>query len=210
VTEEETLARLKRECEAEMRLWWAGELPPLVFGDGNAQSPRLMLVGEAPGEQEALQGKPFVGKAGKNLTAFLSVVGLERSSLYISNVVKFRPSRLSAAGRQVNRPPTREEIARFVPWLMREVAAVQPRALVTLGNVALNAFLPKPGVIGDYHGRWQTVGIPAIRGEMIRMPLFALYHPASVIYNRALADVYRADLIRLSETLSESNAITDS
>ena len=210
MTGEDALARLRRECEAEMRECWAGELPPLVFGDGNAHGPRLMLVGEAPGEQEALQGKPFVGKAGKNLTAFLAAVGLERQALYISNVVKFRPSRLSAAGRQVNRPPTREEIARFAPWLMREVAVVRPRALVTLGNVALNAFLPKPGVIGDHHGRWQAVRIPAAGGETLQMQLFALYHPASVIYNRALADVYRADLIRLSETLSESNTFTDS
>ena len=98
-----------------------------------------MLIGEAPGEQEALEGRPFVGKAGKNLDGFLKAVGLRRGEIYVTNVVKLRPTRQSAAGRVVNRPPSREEKALFTPWLMREIALVRPGALVTLGNVALQA-----------------------------------------------------------------------
>ncbi len=207
---EDALKQLRHACMEGMRHQWPDGVPALVFGDGNASRPPLMLVGEAPGEQEALQGKPFVGKAGKNLTEFLTAVGLDRPALYISNVVKFRPSRVSAAGRQVNRPPTREEIAMFTPWLMREVAIVRPRALVTLGNVALNAFLTSKTVIGDCHGRWQTVCIATEDDEPFTLPLFALYHPASVIYNRSLADVYRDDLRTLTETLSQSGTYTDS
>ena len=205
----DALELMRRDCEAAMQRLWAQNTPALVFGDGNAQAPRLMLVGEAPGEQEALQGKPFVGKAGKNLTDFLSVVGLKRDELYISNVVKFRPSRLSAAGRRVNRPPTKEEVALFTPWLMREVAIVRPHALVTLGNVALNAFLPQKAVIGDCHGLWQRVRIELPDEDALMLPLFALYHPASVIYNRSLSEIYRADLQRLTESLPGSGGFTD-
>ena len=172
---------------------------PLVFGDGLMDHPVLMLIGEAPGEQETLHGKPFVGKAGKNLTAFLEVVGLDRSELYVSNVVKVRPTKRSAAGGIVNRPPNREEKLLFTPWLMREIAIVRPDALVTLGNVALQAFMED--TVGNAHGRWHRTVVSPPEGEAFTLPLFPLYHPASVIYNRSLADVYQADLITLRDSL---------
>ena len=184
--------------------------PRLVFGDGHADRPPLMLVGEAPGEQEAIQGKPFVGKAGKNLTAFLGAIGLTRDALYVSNVVKFRPSQISKAGRVVNRPPTQAEIAFFTPWLHREAAIIRPQAIVTLGNVALNAFVRGGAVIGDHHGQWQQVGIPVDPQSVLDVPLFALYHPAAVIYNRALGEVYQADLRKLSQSLAGSVTHLDS
>lgn len=196
-----TLHRLREACAAEVRTVPGLETARLVFGDGNDQAPLLMLIGEAPGQQEALQGKPFVGKAGQNLTAFLNAVGLSRDELYISNVVKIRPHRVSAAGRTVNRPPTREEIARFTPWLYREIALVRPAALVTLGNVALRAFVPAEANIGECHGRWTEALIPGEDGRTLRLPLFALYHPAAVIYRRELTAVYQADLERLRATL---------
>ena len=99
----------------------------LVFGEG-PKNPKLMLIGEAPGEQESLMGRPFVGKAGKNLDHFLALVGLVRGDIYITNVVKFRPTKTGATGRLSNRPPTREEIALFRPWLMAEIARVNPRS----------------------------------------------------------------------------------
>lgn len=207
----DTPALARAACEAHFRALWGMGAPTLVFGEGNAASPVLMLVGEAPGEQEARQGRPFVGKAGQNLNVFLNVLGLPRESLYVSNVVKFRPTRQSAAGRLSNRPPTRAEIAQFTPWLHREVAAVRPQALVTLGNVALNAFLREPTVIGAYHGRWTRAWVqPGGDATAFQLPLFPLYHPAAVIYNRALADVYRADLLALAATLPQSGASTDS
>ena len=192
-----------QECEAAYHSKWGEKASTLVFGDGMTKSPRLMLVGEAPGEQEALQRKPFVGKAGKNLNEFLAAIGLPREELYITNVVKLRPSRISAAGRIVNRPPSREEIAFFRPWLYREVSAVHPHALVTLGNVALNAFLPNGSTIGACHGRWQKIRVEYPEGGAQEQPLFALYHPASVIYNRALAATYQTDLATLRDTLAE-------
>jgi len=204
----DALAALYKECADWYRETWPGENKPPVFGAGRAQTPPLMLIGEAPGEQETLQGRPFVGKAGKNLTAFLQGVGLEREAIYISNVVKFRPTRVSAAGRTVNRPPTREEIRRFIPWLYREIALVKPGALVTLGNVALGAFVENE-TIGACHGGWRRVTINPDGGAALTLPLFALYHPASVIYNRSLAAVYQNDLLLLRNTLARCGGDTD-
>lgn len=196
----EPLVSLRAECERLVQARWP-EGTSLVFGEGNATRPPLMLIGEAPGEQEARQGKPFVGKAGKNLTAFLKQVELRREDLYISNTVKLRPSKVSAAGRTVNRPPTREEIAFFLPWLIREIGLVQPRALVTLGNVPLKALAGWGETIGACHGCWREIRIPAEDARGITLPLFPLYHPASVLYNRALEAVYQEDLQALCRTL---------
>lgn len=194
---ETPLSTLYAQCRVACAVRWPAQAERLVFGEGLADQPPIMLIGEAPGEQEAVQGRPFVGKAGKNLSAFLETLGCPREGLYISNVVKLRPARISAAGRTVNRPPSREEIAFFMPWLYREIATVKPKLLVTLGNVALHAFVPSYLTIGDCHGRLQSVDV---RGghEVLPLPLFALYHPASILYNRALAAVYQADLAALA------------
>ena len=144
-----------------------------------------MMTGEAPGEQESLQGRPFVGKAGKNLDAFLAQAGMDRAALYVTNVVKFRPTRRSEAGRTVNRPPTQEEIGLFLPWLKKEITLVDPKCVITLGNVPLKALTDRGRVIGDVHGQfidWE--------GRL----LFPMYHPASVIYNPSLKEVYRRDI----------------
>jgi len=189
----------KQECAAFFDELNMEGYRPLVFGEGPTCEPVLMLIGEAPGEQEALQGRPFVGKAGKNLDAFLEAVRLKREEIYISNVVKVRPSKISAAGRVVNRPPSKEEKALFTPWLLRELSTVKPMAVVTLGNVALQAFIDD--TIGNRHGQWSRAVIQPPEGETFTLPLFALYHPASVIYNASLKTTYEADLQRLSETL---------
>lgn len=200
------LEQFRKECTAFFDSMDFAEKKPLVFGDGMCEGPLLMLIGEAPGEKEALLGKPFVGKAGKNLDEFLLAVGLSRDDIYISNVVKLRPTKQSAAGRTVNRPPTREEKALFTPWLMREISIVKPSALVTLGNVALQAFLPKS--VGELHGGWSRAVVSPPEGTAFTLPLFSLYHPASVIYNRALGDVYREDLRTLRASLF-SGSIAD-
>jgi len=193
------LQQFRRECTAFFDTLNVEEKPRLVFGEGPEKNPVLMLIGEAPGEQEALQGRPFVGKAGKNLDAFLQAVCLKREEIYITNVVKVRPSKISAAGRVVNRPPSREEKALFTPWLMREIELVRPDALVTLGNVALQAFLPD--VIGARHGRWSPAVVTPPDGAAFTLPLFALYHPASVIYNGSLKETYARDLEELARSL---------
>ncbi len=185
--------RFRRELENFIREVYEGERKVLVFGEGPLHA-RVMLVGEAPGEREALEGRPFVGRAGKNLDAFLEGARIKREELYVTNAVKFRPVRLSAAGRTVNRPPTQEEIRLFSPWLAREIALVGPRCVVTLGNVPLRAVAAQRLAIGDVHGR-----VLEAQGR----PLFPLYHPASVLYNPALREIYAADVAALARWLAE-------
>lgn len=191
----------RQECAAYFQEHTLTKERKLVFGEGPENNPVLMLIGEAPGEQEVQQGRPFVGKAGKNLNAFLNTVHLKREEIYVSNVVKVRPSKISPAGRVVNRPPSKEEKSLFTPWLMKEIMIVRPRAVVTLGNVALQAFVQD--VIGNRHGRWSETEITINNEERMQFPLFALYHPASVIYNASLKVTYEEDLQKLAQTLRE-------
>ena len=185
----------RAELEKLILELYPGDRKVLVHGEG-ADGARVMLIGEAPGEQETLKRRPFVGKAGKNLDEFLEIAGLDRSDLYVSNAVKFRPTKISAAGRIVNRPPTREEIRLFLPWLKSEIECVHPEVVVTLGNVPLHALCPDAGVIGAAHGNMIDCG--AYR-------LYPMYHPASMIYNRSLREVYESDIRRLAEYLKRAD-----
>ena len=177
--------RVRQAAEASP---YAGKV--LVFGEGKL-SPKIAMVGEAPGGDEEKQGHPFVGKAGKNLTEFLQIVGLTRDELFISNVVKLRPTKLSPkTSRPVNRPPSKEEIAFFFPFLVEELAIASPEMIVTLGNVPLKALLEdESAAIGDCHG--QSLKTPS--GQT----LFPLYHPASMIYNPGIQKIYLEDLEKL-------------
>lgn len=192
------MERFTRRCSNFFTSLWPGEEKRLVFGEGKCDRPRLMLIGEAPGAQEALAGRPFVGKAGKNLDGFLEAVGLLREEIWISNVVKIRPTKVSVKGTVSNRPPSREELALFRPYLYEEISLVSPQLVVTLGNVALKSLLGEREVIGDHHGRL-CFSDASLTGETLRV--FPLYHPASIIYNRSLQDVYAADLVRLRKLL---------
>ena len=189
------LDRMREELNRLIAELYEGEKKILVHGEGEIGA-RVMLVGEAPGEQETLMGRPFVGKAGKNLDEFLELAGLERSQLYVTNAVKFRPTKRSAAGRTVNRPPTREEVSLFLPWLRREIELVAPEVIVTLGNVPLRALTGPKSVIGDVHGAFQDAD---------GLRLYPMYHPASLIYNPALRPVYAEDIRRLSAHLRAEN-----
>ena len=189
------LDRMREELNRLIADLYEGEKKILVHGEGEIGA-RVMLVGEAPGEQETLMGRPFVGKAGKNLDEFLELAGLERSQLYVTNAVKFRPTKRSAAGRTVNRPPTREEVSLFLPWLRREIELVAPEVIVTLGNVPLRALTGPKAVIGDVHGALQDAD---------GLRLYPMYHPASLIYNPGLREVYAEDIRRLSAYLNQTN-----
>lgn len=158
----------------------------LVFGVGNPNA-EVLLIGEAPGAEEVAAGEPFVGKAGKNLNEFLSATGIARETLYITNVVKFRPYRVSASGRKSNRPPSKKEIALCAGCLEEEISAIVPKVIVTLGNTALQAVLGGEMRIGICHGMVQAV----------EPPVFPLYHPASIIYRPSLREEYARDMEKL-------------
>lgn len=168
----------------------------LVFGDGDHDA-RVMLIGEAPGAEETRLHRPFVGQAGKNLDEFLLALSLSRDEIYITNVVKFRPYKISPKGTLSNRPPKSGEIESMLPCLMREIEEIRPVVVVTLGNVPLKCVLGKSAVIGSCHAC-------ATRALALShsFTLFPLYHPASIIYNRALKEVYAEDLVKLKDHLA--------
>ena len=121
----------------------------LVFGEGAADA-RLMFIGEAPGAEEDLQGRPFVGAAGQLLNSLLSKLGLHREEVYITNVVKSRPPD--------NREPEPEEIAACFPFLEKQIKVIRPRVIVTMGRVATQALLGSKAPLTRLRGQWQKYG----------------------------------------------------
>ena len=176
----------------------AFEKEEIVLGEGCITSP-LVIIGEAPGRDEVKQGRPFVGAAGKNLNEFISVLGIERESLYITNAIKYRLGKLNVKTQRItNRPATIKDIKDNQQWLHKEIAMLKPQIIVTLGNVPLKAITDNFRVsIGDMHGALHTCNI-----EGNEFKLFPLYHPASIIYNRALKEVYKQDILNLKNEIS--------
>ena len=139
----------------------------LVFADGNPEA-KIMLVGEGPGEQEDKQGKPFVGRAGQLLDRMLGAIGLDRTTVYIANMVPWRPPG--------NRNPTPDELAQCAPFLHRQVELVNPKLLVTLGNVPTQALFATNQGITRMRGQWKTLEINSWSG-----PVLPTLHPAFLL-----------------------------
>ena len=150
------------------------------------------MVGEGPGREEDLTGRPFVGRAGGLLDALLASVGLGREDVYLTNVVKDRAT--TAGDRPRDRPPTPREIAACAPWLAAQVALLRPRIVVTLGRHALRAFLPD-AQIKEVHGR------PLRRDGMTILPL---YHPSYALHNPNVRPVLFRDIQALAALLPPS------
>ncbi|NLY77923.1 MAG: uracil-DNA glycosylase [Tissierellia bacterium] len=170
----------------------------IVLGSGDLDSP-IMLIGEAPGSKEVELGKPFVGQAGKHLDEFLEILNIRKDDIYITNSVKFRPTKTNPkTGRLSNRPPTIKEIDDFRDLIYEEVDIIQPKIIVTLGNTSLKSIFNDNTKIGDVHGKLLSV---EIRSKEYKV--FPLYHPAAVIYNRSLKDVYISDLESLKKEIEK-------
>lgn len=173
------------------------QVTPLIFSDGDVDS-QIVLIGEAPGKNEILQGRPFVGQAGKNLDEFINVLEIKKADLYITNVVKLRPYKINEqTGREANRTPTKKEVSIFSPYLIRELEIIKPKLVVTLGNIALKCITQdEKASIGLLHGSPMEV-----KFGNAEFSLFPLYHPASIIYKADLKDTYNADLYKLKDYL---------
>ena len=199
ITSEEKRIRLQRLYEAERSRLAAfapeaafeGAFLSPVFGEGPAGA-GVVLIGEAPGGEETAAGRPFVGKAGKQLNELLALAGLDRESLYVTNTVKYRPF-VSSAKSVRNRPPRKEEVAAALPLLKQELNVLSPAFVFTLGNVPLSAVLTLCGepvrTVGACHGKEMP-----LQADGTAFTLLPLYHPASVIYNPSLKDTLRQDL----------------
>ena len=161
----------------------------LVFGDGNPQA-RVMLVGEAPGADEDRAGKPFVGVSGQLLDRMLGCIGLDRGTVYITNVVYWRPPG--------NRQPTAAELVACQPFVERHVELVAPALLVAVGGAAAKALLQRSEGITRLRGRWHQYESPGTRGAI---PLLPLYHPAYLLRQPAQKREAWRDLLTLRAKL---------
>ncbi len=167
---------------------------PYITGDGNADA-KILLIGEAPGAREIELGKPFVGQAGKVLDEFLNVLEIQREDIFITNVVKARPFKINKrTGQKINRPPTQIEIDAFSGILNKEIDIICPKIIVTLGNTPLRYIMNDNTLtIGNMHGELL---------EKNNLSIMPLYHPAAIIYNQNLREIYLADLNKLKQVIN--------
>lgn len=177
---EESLNKLKDAIIADgVCVDLANQATQLVMGHGNS-SAKIVFIGEAPGKKEDETGLPFQGAAGKRLDAALEEAGIDRSDVYITNIVKYRPPN--------NRDPKDSEKEAFWPYLLQELDVINPKIIITLGRHSLSYFLPDAS-IGEVHG---TVNSVDIDGHVYKVA--PMYHPAATIYNQSLKQVFIDDL----------------
>lgn len=185
MTQQMQLDELKqRILDAKVTPDLAAGATQLVFGEGDPNAD-LVFIGEAPGKNEDLTGKPFVGAAGKFLNEMLASIGLKREDIYITNIVKYRPPN--------NRDPLPEEKSAFLPYLESQLEVIQPKLVVTLGRHSLNCFLPDLQ-IAQVHGQ------PKRYKGRVYLPLF---HPAAALYNGGLRQTLIDDFALIPTILSK-------
>lgn len=161
----------------------------LVMGDGNPDAD-VVFIGEAPGKNEDIEGKPFVGAAGRFLNEMLETIGWKRSDIYISNIVKYRPPN--------NRDPLPEEKAAFLPFLKEQLEIIKPKLIVTLGRHSMEVLLP--GLkISQVHGqpkriKWNRIWRVGGNGAVVILPLF---HPAAALYNGGMKQTLIDDFSKI-------------
>ncbi len=154
-----------------------------VPGEGPTDA-KIVFVGEGPGEKEDQEGRPFVGAAGKLLTELLESIGLKRSEVFITNIVKCRPPN--------NRPPRQVEIETCNPYLKLQVELINPKIICPLGTPAMKT------VMGPEYSATQVHGKPFKQGQMIVLPM---YHPAAALYDPGLKDQLLEDFRVLKDIL---------
>lgn len=162
-----------------------GSRTQTVFGVGNKNA-ELLVIGEAPGRDEDLQGEPFVGRAGQLLTAMLKAIDLNREDVYIANILKCRPPN--------NRDPEPSEISSCNPYLRQQIELIQPKAIFAVGRVAAQALLNSTNSISSMRGRLHSYeGVPMI----------ASYHPAYLLRKPTEKRKAWQDLLELKKVLDQ-------
>ena len=181
------LEEIRAQVEGCRRCPLADGRTQTVFGVGNP-SARVLIVGEAPGKNEDLQGEPFVGAAGKYLNELLAIAGLRREDVFIANVLKCRPPG--------NRDPRPEEIELCTPYLREQTRTIDPEFIVTLGNFSTKFILKTEIGITRLHGTLQRAG---------RFKVFPIFHPAAALYDGSKREALENDFT-LGQLLRESDA----
>ena len=157
------MEKMREQCLECTRCHLCETRTNVVFGVG-PEDAKIMFIGEGPGENEDLQGEPFVGRAGKLLDDMLELIDLDRSKVYIANMVKCRPPK--------NRDPLPEEQNACAPWLSRQIELINPRVIVCLGRISAMRFIRPDFKITKEHGQWF---------EKDGRQVMAIYHPAALL-----------------------------
>ena len=182
------LEKLKAECLGCTKCPLREGARQVVFGVGN-ENARIMFVGEGPGEQEDLQGEPFVGAAGKLLDDMLSIIDIDRTNCYIANIVKCRPPR--------NRDPKEEEQEACIGYLRNQVLLIQPKVLVCLGRVAAKRLIDPDFRITRDHGQWVCKN---------GIWMTAIYHPSALLRDVSKRPETFYDLLEIQKKLQQVHA----
>ena len=169
----------------------------LCFADGNPGA-RLMIIGEAPGRDEDRMGVPFVGADGQLLDKMIASIGLDRASVYLTNLLPWRPPG--------NRSPTDEETAMLLPWLFRHVQLAKPEFVLLLGGAAAKLVLGSHDGIMKLRGRWRDVDF----GDGVPRPVLASLHPAYLLRSPAQKRLAFEDLLLLAKRLASSQSNDES
>ncbi len=164
----------------------------LVFADGNPGA-GLVLVGEAPGAEEDLAGRPFVGEAGQFLDRMFASVGLARTDMLVTNLIPWRPPG--------NRPPTEAEVQTCLPFLWRHLTLLRPRVVVTLGALPARALTGRDDGIRKLRGRWLELAIPGLPATV---PTLCMLHPAYVLRTKGAKREAWQDLVALRKAISSN------
>lgn len=188
----------KREQLDELNKYWQDNCTcelkktatQAVFGDGNAESD-IVFIGEAPGKNEDLQGKPFIGAGGKFLAEMLEGIKMKREDIYITNIVKYRPPN--------NRDPEPEEKQACNEWLISELKIISPKLIVFLGRHSMMRFFPTEK-ISEIHGKLLIKNIPELGNKQAFLPL---YHPAAALYNGGMRATLIKDFNKIPKALEK-------
>ena len=182
----ENFEELKKDCFSCQKCSLSSTRTNLVFGVGNEQAD-ILFVGEGPGENEDLQGEPFVGKAGKLLDKYLEVIGLSRQkNVYIANIVKCRPPQ--------NRDPKDEEQEACINWLREQTRLIKPKIIVCLGRIAAQRLISPEFRVTKEHGAFYKKGNIYFMGT---------FHPAALLRNEAQKADALSDFQKLREKIKE-------
>ncbi|MBD3329092.1 uracil-DNA glycosylase [Candidatus Dojkabacteria bacterium] len=182
-----TLTKLHEDCLKCEKCPLRREAKQVVPGEGNPHAD-IMFIGEGPGANEDKLGRPFVGAAGKFLDELLASIELDRSEVFIANMVKCRPPK--------NRDPSDQEKKACRPWLDEQIRLIRPRVFVPLGRHALHKFVPDIR-ISKAHGRFFRAQEGDFRGKVV----FAMYHPAAALYNGSMRPTLLSDMQNLKKFL---------
>ena len=183
----------------------------IVWGYGNEQCD-VMFIAEGPGEHEDAEGVPFRRESGILLDQLLEEAGIDREEVYITNSVLCRPTRPSAAGHGlVNRPPTKLEVENCLPRLRREILAINPKIVVSLGDVAASALVGKKLGIKKSRGKMLDVYIRTDNGVVVPYAVMPVFHPAYLLRTRSQEEIRRTvwDLRLVINVLSRYKASMD-